>query len=357
VVIEKVSLYRLKVPLKQPYKIASAEMKAFDCTIVNLQSGSLEGIGEAMSDVSGYFWEKPDEVWQFAQEKGKDLLGSTLSRAHDSMAPFKTNQPCATTPFLTAIEILSESPILKPPAQETSVPMVGILQANDPEGIEKEISDFIFSGYPVLKVKVGFDVDRDIVRVRMAQQVLKGRALLRADANQGYNLAQARKFVNQIDPLGIEFLEQPFPEKEWEAMAELSKISPIPLGLDESIYGMESVKKARQLKCARFVKFKLMKIGSAEALVENIEKSREYGFEVILGNGAAGEISCYHEALVASRTATRAGEMNGFLKQKESILREGLKMEGAKILLGPHFSVKLDEQKVAQYAIDRMIFE
>jgi len=355
-VIEKVCLYRLKVPLKQPYKIASAEMKAFDCTIVVLHSAGREGIGEAMSGVEGYFWEKPDEVWQFAQEKGKDLVGSTLSRARESMAPFKTNQPCATTPVLSAVEVLSRSPALKPPSKETAVPMVGILQAVDPEGIEREIKNFLSTGYDTLKVKVGFDPDRDIELVRITQEVLQGKALIRVDANQGYTLPQAKKFVQNVDPQGIEFFEQPFPEKEWEAMAELSKISPIPLGLDESIYGMESVKKARQLKCARFVKFKLMKIGSAEALVENIEKSREFGFEVILGNGAAGEISCYHEALVASRTATRAGEMNGFLKQKESILRQAFKTEGAKIILEPDFSLKLDEQKVAQYAIDRMIF-
>src|SRR4030042_557153 len=60
VVIEKVCLYRLKVPLKQPYKIASAEMKAFDCTLVVLHSAGQEGIGEALSGVAGFFWETPD---------------------------------------------------------------------------------------------------------------------------------------------------------------------------------------------------------------------------------------------------------------------------------------------------------
>ena len=37
-IIEKIEMYRLKVPLKRPYKIASAEMKAFDCTIAVLQA-------------------------------------------------------------------------------------------------------------------------------------------------------------------------------------------------------------------------------------------------------------------------------------------------------------------------------
>ena len=139
-------------------------------------------------------------------------------------------------------------------------------------------------------------------------------------------------------------------------MAELAKISPIPLGLDESIYDMESVDKARQLKCAQFVKFKLMKVASALSLVECIEKSRQYGFGVILGNGAAGEISCYQEALVAGKTGTLAGEMNGFLKQTESILVESLETEGGNIRLTPAFKLQLDEKKVEKFAIGRMTF-
>ena len=355
--IEKVELYRLKVPLKRPYKIATAEIKAFDCTIVVLQAEDREGLGEAMSDVPGYFWEAPEEVWQFAREKGEQISGLTLSQARQYISGFTATQPCATTPLLTALEALSGSSILTTPSETQFVPMVGILQATEREEIEREVKEFIIQGYETIKIKVGFDADKDICKVRMAQEAIQGKAVIRLDANQGYNLPQAARFVKNIDPRDIEFLEQPFKENEWEAMEELSKLSPVPLGLDESIYGMESVEKARKLKCASFVKFKLMKISSAEALAEHIGKSKDYGFQVILGNGAAGEISCYHEALVASKMSTRAGEMNGFLKQRESILFESLKTQGGKILLEPNFLVKLDAHKVDKYAIDRQIFE
>jgi len=252
--------------------------------------------------------------------------------------------------------MLSGFSALMPSAEPGAVPLVAILQATEREGIEREVKEFIAQGYGTIKIKVGFDVDEDIRKIRLAQEMIQGKALIRADANQGYTLPQAKKFVQNIDPQGIEFFEQPFKENEWEAMGELAGISPIPLGLDESIYGMESVEKAWKLNCARFVKFKLMKIGSAEVLAEHIEKSKEYGFEVILGNGAAGEISCYHEALVASKMITRAGEMNGFLKQKESILIESLKTQSGKILLEPNFSLKLDRQKVEKYIIDHTTF-
>jgi L-alanine-DL-glutamate epimerase-like enolase superfamily enzyme len=353
-IIEKIEMYRLKVPLKRPYKIASAEMKAFDCTIVCLQAQNRQGIGEAMSDVRGYFWETPEEVWQFAREMGKRIMRLTPARAYQEVSIFSRRQPCAATPFLTAIEVLSGNAVLTPPSQTQLVPMVGILQAEEKGAIDEEIKTFITQGYDTLKVKVGFDVDKDIDKVRITQEATQGKALIRLDANQGYNLSQARKLVRNIDPQKIEFLEQPFKEKEWDAMVELVKVSPIPLGLDESIYGIEAVERTRLLNCARFVKFKIMKLGSADALVEGIETAKRYGLEVILGNGAAGEINCYHEALISGKMVTRAGEMNGFLKQKESILTEGFKIQGGKFVLEPQFSLRLDPRKMDRFVIDSL---
>jgi L-alanine-DL-glutamate epimerase-like enolase superfamily enzyme len=354
-IIEKIEMYRLKVPLKRPYKIASAEMKAFDCTIAVLQAQNRQGIGEAMSDVQGYFWETPEEVWQFAREKGKSIMGLTPARAYQEISMFTRKQPCAATPFLTAIEVLSGNPVLTPSSEIQLVPMVGILQAEEKKSIDEEIKTFIAQGYDTIKVKVGFDVDKDIERVRIAQEAIQGKALIRLDANQGYNLPQALKLVRNIDPQRIEFLEQPFKEKEWNAMVELARVSPIPLCLDESIYGIEAVERTQRLNCARFVKFKIMKMGSTNALVEGIETAKRYGLEVILGNGAAGEISCYHEALVSGKMITRAGEMNGFLKQKESILTEGFKIQGGKVVLEPQFSLRLDPLKMDRFAIDSLL--
>ena len=129
--IEKVSLFRLKIPLKRPYKIATAEMKAFECTIVPLQAEDREGLGEAMADIQGYFWETPEEVWQFAREKGPKILGRPVPQAHQYISAFAKDQPCATTPFLTAIEVLSSAPSLTPPSETRLVPLVGILQATE----------------------------------------------------------------------------------------------------------------------------------------------------------------------------------------------------------------------------------
>lgn len=355
--IEKINLYRLRVPLKQPYKIATAAMKDFDMTLVAIRAGGKEGIGEAMAGVPGYFWETPAETWNFALAQSPALLGLETEKARAHLLSFKPKHPCAVTPFLSALETAGDSPILASPSRRQEVPLVGILQATDRIGTEKEVSDFLAAGCDTIKIKVGFDPRKDLAKVKMAQEAIRGRALIRIDANQGYRFPQAETFVRGLDPQGIEFFEQPLKESEWEAMAALSKISAVPLGLDESIYGMESVEKARKLRCCRFVKFKLMKVASAEILAENIGKCEEYGFGVVLGNGAAGEINCYLEALVAGRTTGRAGEMNGFFKQTESILAVPIKSSGSKIVLEPGYSLSLNPDAVARHAIAQADFD
>jgi hypothetical protein len=64
-------------------------------------------------------------------------------------------------------------------------------------------------------------------------------------------------------------------EKEWTAMAELAKVSPIPLGLDGSIYDMKSVDKARQPKCAQSVLVKALGTGGG-----NIRLTPDYKLQL-----------------------------------------------------------------------------
>jgi hypothetical protein len=158
--IEKIELYRLKIPLKQPYKIATAEMKAFDCTIVSLHYRGQEGLGEAMADIQGYFWETADQVWQFAKDQGPKILGLPVEKARESISRHAKEKPCAVTPFLTALEMLNPNSFLAPPSEMLSVPMLGILQATDREGMTREIEEFIAQGYQTIKIKVGFEAIR-----------------------------------------------------------------------------------------------------------------------------------------------------------------------------------------------------
>jgi hypothetical protein len=48
--------------------------------------------------------------------------------------------------------------------------------------------------------------------------------------------------------------------------------------------------------------------------------------------------------------------MNGFLKQKESILSRELTTRAGEFILEPDFSLKFDPAKIDRFAVDRVTF-
>ena len=60
------------------------------------------------------------------------------------------------------------------------------------------------------------------------------RAFVWADANQGYNLHQARESAPRLAAAGVNVLEQPLPADQMHLMRELRKSVRIPLAVDES---------------------------------------------------------------------------------------------------------------------------
>lgn len=98
---------------------------------------------------------------------------------------------------------------------------------------------------PTFKWKIGVDqpaVEQALLR-QLCQTAPQG-SKLRLDANGGLTPEQARTWLALCDELGdaIEFLEQPLPPEQFEAMQRLSAAYQTPLALDESVAGLDSLK-------------------------------------------------------------------------------------------------------------------
>lgn len=93
-------------------------------------------------------------------------------------------------------------------------------------------------GHLRFKLKVGFDMDADIVAVRDLQAGLADHELIACDANQAWSLEQAREFVTGVAEVPLHWLEEPLPVfadgAEWETLA---KSSAMPLAGGENIIG------------------------------------------------------------------------------------------------------------------------
>ena len=262
--------------------------------------------------------------------------------------------PFAATAFGTALEMLAGSELLRLRGTAT-VPLVGLLQAKTEDAMHTEVRQLLGEGYRTFKVKVGFDALRDAAMLKSVQRVVQGRARIRIDANQGYSAGEGVAFARALDPEGIELFEQPCAAGDWDAHLAVARVSPVPMMLDESIYGLADIEKAAALKAATYIKVKLMKLVTLDALVQAIARIKALGMQAVLGNGVACDPACWMEACVAAKHIDNAGEMNGFLKARAPLLRERLVFRDGAVVLEPGYRAGLDMASIERYRVDSLV--
>lgn len=355
--IEKINLYDVRLPLITPYGNSMGTLYEFTSIIAVLtgEDGSF-GLGEATPAQPEYQEETPESVWRFVTEHGKKLIGKELDEAYEYLLHYKQKFPFACTAFMTGIEELKRDASIVP-AEEIRFPLVGIVNPKEGEGLEEHIERRLEEGYKTLKVKIGFQIDKDIQKAQKIQKLVGDRALLRFDANQAYNYEEAVRFVTEVDPYQIQLLEQPFDCGVWKDMTRLRQISKIPLMLDESIYNESDVELAGKGRCADFIKFKLMKSSSGGLMTKEIETARNWNIEPLIGNGVATDIGCYQESVIGHQNhVVYAGEQNGLLKPRDTLFAKKLSVENGDMVIPKAFDRALDLEKVRFYSIQEEVY-
>jgi L-alanine-DL-glutamate epimerase-like enolase superfamily enzyme len=348
---ERITVHRLEVPLTVPYRLAFGPVEFYDTIIAELTArDGRSGLGEA-TVLTGYTEETIEDSWRVARELASEIARLGRGAVRSRLDALAKSHPFTATAFGTALEMLEASRFLEVRGR-TPVPLVGMLNATGERARREEFERLLAAGYRTVKLKVGFDVGRDLEHVRAVQALARGKAAIRIDANQGYSSGQGVAFVRALDPAGIELFEQPCPAGDWDAHLTVARAAAVPMMLDESIYGLADIERAAERKAATYVKVKLMKLGTMHALAAAIERIRSLGMRPVLGNGVACDLGCWMEGCVAARHIDNAGEMNGFLKARGALLTEPLEFHDGAMWLKPGFAPRLDPERLEAFLVD-----
>lgn len=149
---------------------------------------------------------------------------------------------------------------------------------DDPEAMAEHAAEAVAAGFDVLKVKLGTEADRSIVRaVRRAVP----EARIRVDANGGWKASEAVEMADFLDEHGVEFLEQPVAAEDQAGFARVAERSPLPVAADESCQQASDVPAVGAH--ADIVTVKLMKTGGIRGAIEQIHAATAHGCEIMLG--------------------------------------------------------------------------
>lgn len=168
-----------------------------------------------------------------------------------------------------AIEMAEEG---YPRPVRNEVPVNGIVPALPPA---EAAARAVASGCGTVKVKVaavGEGIDDDVARVAAIREALPG-VKLRVDANGGWSLDDAATALRELEPLGLEYAEQPCTTVEELAALRAMEIG-IPIAADESIRRAEDPFKVKAAGAADIAMLKVQPLGgvrSCLALAEQLD--------------------------------------------------------------------------------------
>jgi L-Ala-D/L-Glu epimerase / N-acetyl-D-glutamate racemase len=353
--LQEVTLRKVCLPLIRPYVLSYRTFNEFEPIIVEVRdSDGRVGWGEGHIS-PGSSSETRDGGWAFCQKHADAITGKQTEDAKAIVTADMSDSKVAATALLTAIEMLEGHPLLNV-ADEVRLPLLTPFNSTTPGDIETEVERRLEEGFRTVKIKVGKDAGADLARMQVIQRAINGRATMRLDANRAYTEADACRFAAALDPSGIELFEQPCRAEDWDANANVAKVSVVPVMLDEPICGLEDIERAADIPNVGFCKLKLKRFGSLAALKQALEKVRELGMEPVLGDGLSSELGCWMEACVGSRVIRNAGEFNGFLKPKMRLFAEPLRFAASKLVLAPGFTPKMNSDVLAAQEIARECF-
>ena len=148
--------------------------------------------------------------------------------------------------------------------------------------------------FPALKVKVGGPAD--LATLEAVRGVFGGP--IRVDANTGWTREGAIAILPELDRLGVELIEQPFPRHALRDLAWLQERSTLPIVADESAVTIEDLDGL--VGVVTGVNVKLAKCGGVGPAALMLARARELGFRTFLGCMEETSVAIAASAAVAS---------------------------------------------------------
>ena len=213
-----------------------------------LEEDGKTGIGEcgilrtlSIDDRSDY-----EEKLQWVCENihlGKDQLW-------DALLEFPSIQFGVEMAFLS---LASKTPFELFPSEFTlglkNMEINGLVWMGEEAFMKAQIEEKLAQGFRCIKLKIGaIDFQKELgllafIRNHFDEKMIE----IRVDANGAFSLNEALSKLHQLSEYKLHSIEQPIPKNNTDTMAELCKVTPFPIALDEELIGVFGVENKTNL--------------------------------------------------------------------------------------------------------------
>lgn len=264
------------------FRISVGAHQKYANTLVRIEHQGVEGLGEASP--SHYYGESRALV-EAALEEWTPHLGDdpfALEAIERRLDGVLQGQRAARAALETALhDWIGKKlgvPVWKMLGLDPStVPLSCVtLGMAPPEEMEKKLESV--KDFPMLKLKLG--LPGDVENLKRVRRSYRGR--LRVDANTAWSPADAVRVLREIEPLGIDLVEQPVPRGDLDGLRWVRERSGIPVFADEAAHDPADI--GLLAGRADGVNLKLMKTGGLRGMLRMVHAARACGMKVMLGS-------------------------------------------------------------------------
>ena len=132
---------------------------------------------------------------------------------------------------------------------EEGIPINGLVWMGTFEKMFERLEAKLKAGFRCIKIKIGaIDFDRELQLIRHIRSTFSRNDVeLRVDANGGFTPEEALSRMKALVQYDIHSIEQPIKQHQWTEMARLCAATPLPIGLDEELIGVNERQKKIEL--------------------------------------------------------------------------------------------------------------
>ena len=214
-----------------------------------------------------------------------------------------------------------------------------------PAEVAAKARDLAGQGFRNIKIKLGQAPADDIATVRAIREAVGPDVALRADANQGWSVADAILALRGIEPFRVQFCEQPVHSWDWAGLEQVRGSVPVPVMADESVHTPHDAITGVRAGAFDMINLKLMKTGGILQAVRLAHVAAAANVPCMLGCMNETRIALTAAAhVVMSQEIIRYADLDAFFEQEIDPVVGGMQVNKGVVTLpdGPGLGLDVD---------------
>jgi len=268
--INRVELYKLSIPLKEPFVISLGPIYNAENVLVIIHTKEgFTGYGECspFMSINGESMDTCFIVGQYFAKlfKGKNAL-AIEERITDMDKLIYGNSSIKSAFDMALYDIASQHaglPLYKFLGGDKNKTIITdyTVSIGDPQKMAADAVKIKEEGYPAIKIKLGKHGPTDVLRIKAIREAVGDDIPLRIDANQGWTVEEAIETLQALNKYNIQHCEEPIPRWNFMHLPHVRKASPVPIMADESCGDEHDAERLIYIGACDYFNIKLGKSG------------------------------------------------------------------------------------------------